>query len=388
MKKIALFLALLVCGCGSSGSGNSISSGFDFSAANGNFITSTVDVERQFLYTLNKGDNSLSVFLLDDSQEEAAHVHSQALFQEDEAAEFTTTELDGSPYSLGSATLVDMMVDQQGRYLVTLDTSGTLHSYGIDGITGLLTQLDERTTAVASPRSLERSYHGGSVAVLGEVASLHQIDADGKFSNGAVVTNTVNWTGIALNGNLAVGATPNGAASFLWSPGFTPSPINEVTLPGASRGQVTYSNSGVWVLNRADGSVSNLSQQSNGDIALNQTFALPTSLTQPRFLASLHGGQDLAVADEDTFALLHPGTGNLETEAQTDLPRVPNRIFGVPGTPFVLLGHDTGTGSTLLHIADGETVTLEVQDPGPGGNSPFGFGYASRLETVTQTKSI
>lgn len=372
MKKLALFLALLLCGCGNSGSGNSVSSGFDFQGANGNFITSTVNVERQFLYTLNKGDNTLSAYLISSAD-----------------TSLEVTDLDGSPFSLSGSTLVDTMVNQDGRYLVTLDSSGTLHSYGIDGITGLVTQLDQRTTAVASPRSLERSLDGTSVAVLGEVASLHRIDADGKFSNGAVVTNTVNWTGLALNGNLAVGATPNGAASFLWSPGFTPSPINEITLPGASRGQVVYSDSGVWVLNRAAGSVSHLAQQSDGTIALTQTFTLPATLVQPRLLASLPGGQELAVADDDTFALLQPGTGTLDTQAQATLARVPNRIFAVPDTDIVLLGHDSGVGSTELHISRGTTVQIEVNSqPGPGGNSPFGFGYASRTETVTQTSSI
>lgn len=392
MKKLRLFFLLLfIAGCGGSSDVGGNSPTFDFDSVTGNFITTTVEVERRFLYILNRGDNTLSAFLLDGEEEGGhshSHTHDRILAQETEE-ELPTTELDGSPYSLGATPFVDMVVDHEGRYLVVLDEAGTLRSYSIDGLTGLITQIDEESTSVLNPRRLSRSQDGREVAVLGDSASIHQVDEEGRFSAGATVDNTVNWTDLDIDGVNAVAATPDGAVGFQWFPGRRPSIFSSVTLPGSTRGEATYSESGVWVVNREDASISLLEQLPNGEISVVETFELPASLSEPTLIAALFDGEDLAVADKDTFVLLHLHDDELETEAEVELERAPNRIFGVPESEFVLLGHDTGDGTTLLHIAEGETVEIEAhEEPGPGGEAPFGFGFSERIQTVTETRNF
>lgn len=391
MKKLSLFLLLLLAaGCGGSSDIKGTSTGFDFDSTQGNFITTTVVVERKFLYLLNRGDNTLSAYLLDGEEEGHSHSHSHnRIVAQEIHEELSLTELDGSPYSLGSDTLVDMVVDPQGRYLVVLDQAGKLRSYSIEGLSGLVTLVDESGTAVANPRRLTRSYNGFEIAVLGDSASIHQVDNEGRFSTGATVDNTTGWSDLRVDGVNAVAATSEGAVGFQWSPGSRPGIFSSVALPGTTRGEVTYSQSGVWVLNRSDSSVSLIEQQPNAELSVLETFRLPPSLINPSLISALFEGEDLAVADADTLVILHAHDGEIEAEGEVELARAPNRIFGLPESEFVLLGHDSGVGSTLLHIVEGEPLEIEVHEKsGPGGVAPFGFGFSERIQTVTETRGF
>ena len=399
MKKLGLLLAaLFLVGCGGSSGIENVSGGLDFE--NTNFLTTTTEVNRRFLFVFNRGESSVAAYLIGGEEDGGHdHVHGRILAQDahdhgavGEEEEFT--ELDGSPYTLGTSTLVDVAVDPEGQFLVVLDQSGTLQSYGIDGVTGLLSMLDQQSTGVANPRLMgssvrghEGSNHEATVAVLGDSISIHEVSEDGMFSEGSTRAGTNDWVDVALDGRNGVASTANGVASFQWAPGLDLFPFFELALPGSTRGGVTYSGSGVWVVNTENNSVSQLTQEANSEIALVQTFALPASLTGPRLIAPLFEGEDLGVADDDTFVLLHPEPGTLDAESEVALTRVPNRIFQIPETARILLGHDIGEGTTTVEI--GEDEMLEMHDEvGPGHLGPFGFGYAERMGTVTATGSF
>lgn len=409
MKKLRyLFLLLLFTGCGGSDLGGN-SATFDFDRVTGNFITTTVEVERKFLYVLNRGDNTLSAFLIEEEEEgghDHSHAHRQILAQHDDHDDhhdhdhedhedheeheepLALTELDGSPYPLGATPAVDMIVDEEGRYLVILEQSGNLKSYAIDGLTGLVVLIDEETTQVQNPRRLNRSHHGRDIAVLGDSASLHEVDSDGNLSVGAVVVGTSDWSDLKLDGSNAVASTPNGVVGFQWSPGRNINLFFSVVLPGATRGDLTYSEAGVWVVNQQHNSLSLLTQQANGEIALLDTYSLPASLTAPTLIATLFDGEELAVTDDDTFVVLHLHDDELEAEAELELDRVPVRIFDLPESEFVLLGHQSGEGSTMVHFHDEEDGLELHEEHGPGGPAAFNFGFSERVQTVEQTRNF
>ena len=72
MRKLAfsILLAAAFTGCGSSSGGVGVpTADFDFDNAQGNFITTTVEVERRFLYTANLDDNNLGAFVIPDAEE-------------------------------------------------------------------------------------------------------------------------------------------------------------------------------------------------------------------------------------------------------------------------------------------------------------------------------
>ena len=175
MRK-TLFILILAAGltsCG--GSGGSTLGGDN---AQGNFISTTVDLEQRFLYALNSAEGSVSGFLISSGEEEGGHdhAHQAVLTQHDhdhdhgggEEPEEGFIELDSSPYTFGGAAPIDMVVDGDGRTLFLLDSAGNLRPNTIDGVTGLLTQLDPIPTGVTNPRMLRLSNSGDAVAVLGD----------------------------------------------------------------------------------------------------------------------------------------------------------------------------------------------------------------------------
>lgn len=388
MKKplLSLFTALVLAGCGGSNGPSNPTAGFDFDNATGNFITTSVEVERKFVFVLNQNDNTVSGFFIPEFEEEGhGHAHGRFLAQEEEG-EIEFEELDGSPYPLTGGTAVDLVVDPTGRYLVVVDSAGELRSYAIDGFTGLLTLADQESTTVANPRRLAANSDGTSVAVLGDQISIHQVSDEGVFSIGSVADNTADWTDVKLDGANGIAATPAGVEGFQWTTGGTLFPRFSVALPGATRGELTFAEAGVFVVNRENNSVSQLEQAPNSELTLVDTFALPADLTDPVQIVALFDGEDLGVTDSDSFCLLHPEEGELEDEGCLDLPRVPNRLFALPESNVVFAGHATGNGSTQIEVSDEE---LEVHpEPGPGGNGPFGFGYAERVEIVTETSEF
>lgn len=163
MRKTILYVSLLTALTASGGSSNSSSLGGN--SIQGNFVSSTVDVEQRFLYALNIAEGSVSAFLIQGDEEGGGghgDVHQRVLAQDghghggegEETEGLSLLELDGSPYTLPGAAPIDMVVEAQGRYLYLLDAAGNLSRHSIDGLTGLLKPAGQTATGVANPRRL------------------------------------------------------------------------------------------------------------------------------------------------------------------------------------------------------------------------------------------
>jgi hypothetical protein len=377
--------------------GNSGSSSLDGNTLEGNFISTTVDVERRFLYSLNREEGSVSGFLVVSEEEgghDHEHAHGQILAQHDHEHEgeggegegLELQELDSSPYTFGGAPPIDMVVDGEGRNLFLLEATGQLRGNAIDGFTGLLAAGDAQLTSVANPRFLRLSDSGDAVAVLGDSLAIFAIDENGRLSPAAVLDGTQNWTDVRLQEGRGVGATQTGALGFLWQVGDPLEPGPEVALPGGNRGQIAYAQAGVFVVNGEDVSVTQLSQNQEGSLSLTATFPLPQELSDPQALTALFDGEDLLVADSDSVVLLHPHQDELEEEGHADLDQKPTVLFAVPESAFVLAGHAEGEGYHLLEVGEEGLAVLGEYETEHAGVSAFGF--AERFERITETVSL
>ena len=85
MKKLiaTMVLAASLCGCDSNGGAVGVDrEGFNFSSAQGNFITTTVQVENRFFYILNRTDNNVSGLYAVTGEEGHDHAHGRIMAQD------------------------------------------------------------------------------------------------------------------------------------------------------------------------------------------------------------------------------------------------------------------------------------------------------------------
>lgn len=389
MKKFitSLILAAALSGCGGGdGTVGAPTTTFDFENANGNFITTTVDVENRFFYILNRTDNNVSGLYAVTGEDD--HHHARAVLpQEAEEEGLELETLDGTPFLFGATQLVDLAVEPSGQFFFILDSTGTIRSYEINGLRGFLDLVASVPTGVTNPRRIAVSPDARGVAVLGDSVSIHAVASDGAIdATGSTEPNTQTWTDLDIQGRNGVAATPAGVLGFQWAPGAALFPQFPIALPGATRGETLYIGSTVYVANTADQTVSQLTQSGTSDLTLQQTFALPANLTAPVLLEAIEDGSELVVADTDTLSRFTIEAAALTEGATATLTRAPNRLFAPPEQEVLLVGHNTGAGTTQVILHEGE---LEVSpDPGPGGNGAFGFGFAERDETFTQTVNL
>lgn len=433
-----LLLAAGLCACG--GSSTSTLGGQTLSS---NVISTTVEVERRFVYALNREEGSVSGFVIPSDDEGGhghhhhGHSHKMLLAQHDhdhdddhehdhdhhhdeghdhdhhhdhdhdhhhdhdhdhehdhdhhhnhdhEEGGAELVELDGSPFSFAGITPIDMVVGGQGRQLFLLQRSGALTVVDIDGVSGRLSRRVDITTSVSNARFLRPSEDGNAVAIVGDSLAIYSVASDGSLSTSpAFVQNTQDWVDLRLRAGTAIATTPSGAAGFSWSPMalLDPQPLE---LPGDARGQASYTADGAVVVNSDDGSLSELSQdQQSGRLTLLRTVPLPEQFERPFALTALFGGDDLLVGDADSVLLLHLHDGELEEEGHAELHEAPAVFFPLPDTNVVLVGHNEGHGYHVLRITDDG---LQV-DEGEGSHGAVNaFGYAQRVELVTGTLTL
>ena len=87
VKKLiaTMVLAASLSGCGSNGGAVGVDrEGFNFSSTQGNFITTTVEVENRFFYILNRTDNNVSGLYAVTEEEGHDHAHGRIMTQEDD----------------------------------------------------------------------------------------------------------------------------------------------------------------------------------------------------------------------------------------------------------------------------------------------------------------
>lgn len=396
---VSVLLAAYTVGCGGSG-------GVPVASTGGNFVSTTVEVEQRFLYVLNS-DSTVSAFVFPEEEEghDHDHAHGRVLAQEDheheeeheheddheheedhehehgggEATEVEPEELAFSPIRLGGTTLIDIAMIEDG-HLVTLDASGTLTLYAIDVLTGQLSELGSARSGVNAPRRLYTSHE--HVAVLGERLSLSEL-SEGELSDTLTLEGTDDWVDVELGEHIGAASTAAGAEGFTWTEDQVSTPT-AIALPGAVRGEIAFADGHYFVANTADGSLSKLAQSSDGALDLEETY--PLDFSAPGILTPLFEGADLLLAGVDTVVLLHPEGEELEEEARAELPRVPSRLFDLPESDVVLVGHDSGIGSTELHF-EGEEIEVH-EESGPGGLAPQAFGWVERRGVVTQTSEF
>lgn len=394
----ALLLTALLCSCGSSGT----SSLGGVPLPQGNFISTTVDVERRFLYSLSLGESAISGFVFEAEDEDHDHhhggEHSHRLaaqehdHDEDHGAEHGGGEelalrpLDSSPYTLGGAPLVDMVVSGDGRYLLAIDRDGGLRIVAIDGFSGLLSPRSVVETGVANPRRLRLSSDGRAVAVLGDRLTIYALDEEGQVSLPSFFDSTSDWLDVQLDERRVVAVTDEGAYGMRWSPAALLSPGALLPLPGGHRGQVLLSELGVLVVNGEDRSLSRLSQADDGTLTLVETWELPAELVGPQTVAVLEDGEHLLVGDATSVVVLHLDQGELVEDDHRELEQAPTALFPIPDSNLVLVAHALGEGATVLSWGEEGLGSLGELDEGRQGVSAF--GYLQRVVRVTQTVTL
>lgn len=407
-----LFILILAAGlnaCGGSGS-----SSLGGTSLTGNTISTTVEVTNRYVYSLNAEDGTVSGFAL--PAEEAAgghdhshghdHNHKMVLAQDDHEhdhehdhdhegehdhdhegaeAEFSLTELDGSPFALSGVAPIDMAVSPDGSTLYLLGASGQLFSYSISAETGQLTARPAVGSFVSQPRFLRLSEDGDALAVVGERTAILALGQGGEISTraNASTSDTSDWTDLRFDSEHGVAATAGGAAGFRWQPetAFT---VQEVALPGAIRGQAAYADGGVFVVNTENASLSLLEQGEDGSLNLLANLDLPDELTDPRTLAV--SGEEVLVADSDSVVLLHLHDDHFDEEGHVDIDQVPTVLFPVPETAAILVGHAEGEGYHVLEIGEDGLTLLEEAGSEQHGVSAFGF--AERVARITRTITL
>lgn len=381
MKRFTLGLCLcaLLNGCGSGGLTDPVTGQM---LDGNNFISTTIEVENQFLYLLNAQDNTVSGFapLVEEEEEHShSHAHGRILAQEEEEDGEEYAEVAGSPFSLSTTQLVDLAVLEDSGFLVLLDQNGTVKTYLVDALSGEPRFLSQRETGVLNPRRLVAD--GSNIAVLGDRVAIHAVGTDGTFSAPAFVDDTTDWVDLKLNGEVGAASTDSGAIGFQWVGPGAIIPSTVLTLPGATRGELVYAAEGLYVVNSADASVSRLAQSPNGELVLEDTFELPAGLVEPFLITTLFEGEDLLLADQDSASLLHPEDEELEDEGEVTLSAVPTRLFAQAEAPVVLVGLVGTEGTDIIHIED-DVLELH-EERGPGGLQVTGMGLLETVGTVT-----
>ncbi len=365
---------LLLVGCGGSNGSSLVPNSAGFQQ--GNFITTTVDIEQQFLYTLNS-DNTVSAWVVSGDEEEA---------EEEESVGLSLRPLDGSPFTLSASPLVDLVVTDDGTSLFLLESNGGLLRFAIDGQSGLLTPFPRVETGISNARLLKLSEDGTALAALGDELAIYAVREE-SLSQASVLEQTGDWSDVAVSGTIGIGATGTGAVGFSWAPNTIVSVSPAVSLPGNRRGQVAYAAERAYVLNSEDNSISSFSQERNSSLTLIATSTLDAILEAPFLLVATPEQDQLLSADSGTVTLIDIEGDSLNPRSFLAVEQAPTRLFPVVGTDLVLVGHTAGRGFTTLSIAEGTDLELAAEaDPDAPGTTSF--GDARRNERVTQTVKI
>lgn len=386
-------LILLTC-AGLSACGGSGSSSITTVAGSGSFLSSTVQLDQQFVYALSTEQNQLVAYKIG-GEEEGGHDHDHVHAQEDdhghehegEASTFEAVELDGSPYTLPGGQALVLTVVAQGRALIVLFADGTLRNYPIDGVTGLLGEPVTVNSGLSAPRKLRVAPDGDAIAVLGENLALFPLSDTGELAPlPAVIGNTEDWSDVTLAHHGGVGATQEGAVGFSWEHGGPAAKVSEVSLPGAVRGGLALAHEEVFVTNTEDQTVSQLAfDEETGDLQFVATYELPEELADPSTITALYEGEDLLVGGSQAAVLLHHHDGELEEEGHAELEETPSDFFALPDSAFVLVAQAAGHGFHVLGLDGGLSVVAELEHELEGFTS---FGLAQRSETVTVSQGL
>lgn len=392
-------LLILLIAAGLSACGTSGSSSLSSTAGSGSFLSSTVQLDQQFVYALSADQSQLVAYKIAGEEEggghdhDHGHVHAQHDQDHDhdhgeaDGSGLELVELDGSPYTLPGGSALSLIVAAEGRALIVLFTDGTLRNYPINGVTGLLGDPVSLPSRVDNPRKLRLSPEGDAIAVLGDDLALFPVDENGQLAPlPAVVTHTQDWSDVALGHHGGAGATAQGAVGFSWERGGPVSTSSEVILPGTTRGGLAIAHDEVFVTNTEDQTVSQLSlDEESGQLTLVKTFELPQEIEDPSTIAALFDGKDLLVGGTEAVVLLHHHEDELEEEGHVELDQTPSDFFSILETGFVLVAHADGEGFHLLRVGEGLSVVSEFEEELSNFTS---FGLARRIETVTVTEEL
>ncbi len=390
-------LLILLAAIGFSACGTSGSSSLSSRAGSGSFLSSTVQLDQQFVYALSADQSQLLAYKISGEDEGGGHNHDHVHAQHDHGHDhghgnggdsgLELVELDGSPYTLPGGTALSLVVAADGRALIVIFTDGTLRNYPINGVTGLLGEPASVPSRVANPRKLRLSPEGDSIAVLGDDLALFPVEENGELAPlPAVLPNTEDWSDVALGHHGGAGSTSQGAVGFSWERGGPVSGSSEVSLPGATRGGLAIAHDEVFVTNTEDQTVSQLSlDEESGQLTLVETFELPEEVEDPMAIAVLFDGEDLLVGGTEAVVLLHHHEDELEEEGHLELDQTPSDFFSILETGFVLVAHAGGQGFHLLRVDEGLTLVSEFSEELSNITS---FGLARRLETVTVTEEL
>ena len=399
MRK-TLFILLMAVGLSSCGGSGSSASWLTTEGREGSFLSSTVELDQQFVYALSADRGELLAYKV--AEEEAGghdhgHVHAQHDHDDEhdhehehdheQGTDLDLVELDGSPYRLADGSAQSLVLVSGGKALIVLFSDGMLRSYPIDGVTGLLAEPSAVDSQVNSPRALRVSPEGDAVAVLGDSLAIFPLPEDGGLpSQPALLPDTANWSDLALGHHGGAGATVTGAIGFSWQRGGPITLGSETALPGTARAGLALSHDELFVVNSQDRSVSKLHfDEDNATLMLVETFSLPEELTDPSVVTVLSDGEELLVGGADALILLHRHDDDWEEEGHLELDQEITALYAVPSSNSVLVAHALGHGFHLVQVEHSLTALAELAPEHSGITS---FGVADRAEVVTVTEQI
>lgn len=410
MKRWSIFILFLtLVGCGSSGGGISSTD----STVAGNFIETTVQLERAFVYALNSGSGSVSAFAAGGGQAEGGehgHAHERVLAQEDdhghededehghgegeeEGHAGDLTSLDGSPYFLGGSQIVDAATTPDGRFLYFADRgAAVVRGFAVDGVRGFL-QPQSPFTPGLTPDLLAMDEAGTFLLVAdagsNQVAIL-RIGSAGELSRAATLTLPATPHNVFMHEDLAVFSLSDRLASFsLDRLNGTLTPVSEAALPaGTYRGLVLHEEL-IFVAEQTSGVLSSFRLE-EAELTALSTLALPAGQQGPTALVAPEGRLFVANRDSNNISLLtlEEESGEMTLgETVESQGEAPIDLLLVEGSALVVANSGSNNIATFEVSEEGELEPGE-ESPYDAGTTPSRLLFLERLESLVVTQPV
>lgn len=417
MRKLAILLAFLLCGCSSGGGGETST------VVSGSFIETTIQVERHFLYALNQASGDLSGYLVVEGEGGGhGHEHERLLLQEEhehgggeEEPAGTLEELDRFPVPVAGGFLTRLASTPDGRYLYVADrTAGVIWGFVVDGLRGTLAALDGSPFPVGGqPDDLVMHPDGGLLFVVdGASGELHWLQAahDGRLIPGgtlggfpgvrrAILDEAGGFLLVAQEGldqarSFAVGE--DGALTLVSS-----APLSNDEHLGLALSEGLLMVTASTTLDAID-----LLEfdEATGQLTFLDTFLLPAGEDGPADLAVHPEGEVLVVANRFSGNLsileIHHDEGELEPSEDSPLPTgaaPEGLLFALDGAILYVAnrGDDTISGFGAeeeppeMGEEHGHLHFEELEEsPFDAGEGPVSLTSLERVETVVVTLPV
>lgn len=403
MKRLLLLICILALlpACGGGGSGLSSSQ------VDGNFVETTLTLERALVYVLNLGDGSVSAYVAGGTEEEAGHGHAHGrdlgsvpLAQdehghgeggEEEGGAGELEDLDGSPYPLGGTNIVDVVDTPNGFYLFFADRgTNQVRSFVIDGVTGFLQSLEVFSPSVATDL-LAMDEEGDFLLVVDagtNQAALLRISGSGRLTQVGTVTLPATPHQVIMAEDFVIFALADQVAVFTFdrdSGAFAL--VDTSALPaGTYRGMTLHEEELLFVVEQTTGVISSFGFE-EGMLTALSNLALPADQQTPVALEDFEGHLLVANRDSNNISVVtfdeEDGTMAFEESVESQgMAPVDLLLVGE-----ILLVANSGSNQIATFHVEEELEHTE-ESPFDSGPVPSKIIYLERTESVVVAQPV